>query len=168
MMFFSSVALYLFVRKASLLKTPTQLTNLAMFAVPFVAYLIFGLGTSTSLHISFRLIFFLIAVSVLLAYGGNKASLLAINIAPNPGYSLVLSKSYVLFTTLVAVIFLNAELSVRKLIATLLIVIFSGLIMANRKRAKKAEGGKWILLSIVAFFGWGLLSLSSKFLLTVG
>jgi hypothetical protein len=139
LMFFSSVALYLSVRKASLLKTPTQLTNLAMFAIPFVAYTVIGVASSTSLRISAWQVLLLVVASVLFAYGGNKASLRAIDIAPNPGYSLVLSKSYVLFTTLVAVALLNAELTARKFIAILLIVSFSTLIMVNRKGAKKVK-----------------------------
>ena len=168
MMFFSSVALYLSVRKASLLKAPTQLTNLAMFAIPLVAYALIGAGTSTSLHITAQQILLLGVASVLFAYGGNKASLHAIDNAPNPGYSLVLSKSYVLFTTLVAVILLNAELTTRKFIAILLIVGFSVLIMVNPKSAKKVKSEKWIILSFGAFFGWGLLSLSSKYLFNHG
>lgn len=168
MMFISSVALYLSVRKASLLKAPSHLTNLAMFAIPLVAYTIIGVGTSTSLRISVWQILLLVVASVFFAYGGNKASLRAIDIAPNPGYSLVLSKSYVLFTTLVAVTLFDAELTTRKLAAILLIVGFSILIMVNRKGAKKVKNEKWVFLSFGAFFGWGLLSLSSKYLFNHG
>lgn len=168
MMFLSSVALYLSVRKASLAKVPTQLTNLAMFAIPLVAYAIIGTTTSTPLDITVSQLLLLVAASVLFAYGGNKASLHAIDIAPNPGYSLVLSKSYVLFTTLVAVMLLHAELTPRKLIAILLIVGFSALIMVDRKGTKKAKSEKWVVLSFGAFFGWGLLSLTSKYLFNHG
>ena len=168
MMFFSSVFLYLSIRKASLLKVPTQLTNFAMFAIPLVAYTMIGVGTSTALHVTLWQILLLIIASVLFAYGGNKASLYAIDVAPNPGYSLVLSKSYVLFTTLVAVALLNAELSARKAVAILLIVVFSALIMINPRSAKKVKSEKWTILSFGAFFGWGLLSLSSKYLFNHG
>src|SRR5205809_4498096 len=96
MMFFSSVALYLTVRKASLLKTPTYLTNLGFFAIPLVAYVSIGIVTSTPIGISWLQAVILVVAASVFAYGGNKASLNAIDIAPNPGYSLVLSKSYVL------------------------------------------------------------------------
>lgn len=168
LMFFSSVALYLCVRKSSLAKVPTALTNLAMFAVPLVSYTIMSIVNSSSLGVTWWQVFVLLITSVVFAYGGNKASLHAIGIAPNPGYSLVLSKSYVLFTTIVAVALLGAELTLQKAIAILVIVAFSALIMVNRKAAKKVESEKWILLSLCAFFAWGMLSLISKYLFNHG
>lgn len=168
MMFFSSVALYLTVRKSSLIKTPAYLTNLAMFAIPLIAYIIIGVVNSSNLGISLWQALILLATAVVFAYGGNKASLHAIDVAPNPGYSLVLSKSYVLFTTLVAVTLLGAELTLQNAIAILIIVAFSALIMINPKGAKKVKSEKWILLSLGAFFAWGMLSLSSKYLFNNG
>lgn len=168
MMFFSSVALYLTVRKSSLIKTPAYLTNLAMFAIPLIAYIIIGVVNSSNLGISLWQTLILLATAVVFAYGGNKASLHAIDVAPNPGYSLVLSKSYVLFTTLVAVTLLGAEITAQRVLAILIIVGFSALIMINPKGAKKVKSEKWILLSLGAFFAWGMLSLSSKYLFNNG
>ncbi len=168
LMFAGSVALYLTVRKSSLVKVPTHLTNLAMFAIPLVAYLLMGATSSQNYSLSAFNWLILITAATIFAYGGNTVSLKAIDIAPNPGYSLVLSKSYVLFTTLVAVILLGAELNPRKLIAILLIIGFSALIMVNPKTAKHVSSNKWITLSVGAFFGWGMLSLSSKYLFTHG
>jgi drug/metabolite transporter (DMT)-like permease len=168
MMFFASVALYLCVRKSSLLKTPTYLTNLAMFAVPLVAYIAIGIVNSSNLSITLSQGGVLLIAAVVFAYGGNKASLHAIDVAPNPGYSLVLSKSYVLFTTLVAVTLLGAEITLQKVLAILIIVGFSALIMVNPKGAKKVKSEKWIFLSFGAFFAWGMLSLSSKYLFNNG
>ena len=168
MMFVSSVALYLTVRKSSLIKTPNYMTNLAMFAIPLVAYITMGIINSSSLAITWWQAVILLVTAIVFAYGGNKASLHAIDTAPNPGYSLVLSKSYVLFTTIVAVTLLGAELTAQKAIAILLIVAFSALIMVTRKGAKKVKSEKWILLSFGAFFAWGMLSLSSKYLFNHG
>ncbi len=168
MMFFSSVALYLTVRKSSLIKTPTYLTNLAMFAIPLMAYVTIGIVNSTNLGITLWQGVVLMVAAVAFAYGGNKASLHAIDIAPNPGYSLVLSKSYVLFTTLVAVTLLGADITLQKVLAILIIVAFSALIMINPKSAKKVKSEKWVLLSFGAFFAWGMLSLSSKYLFNNG
>jgi drug/metabolite transporter (DMT)-like permease len=168
MMFASSVALYLTVRKASLLNIPSYLINLAMFAIPLFSYIVIGQTTSSRLAITWWQAAILLVSSIVFAYGGNKASLHAISIAPNPGYSLVLSKSYVLFTTIVAVIFLNAEITAQKTLAILTIVGFSVLIMVNPKKAKKTENNKWVVLSFAAFFAWGLLSLTSKYLFNNG
>ena len=167
-MFCASVALYLTVRKASLLKVPVSLINLAMFAVPLIAYSIISLNGNQSFAISLPHALVLIVAAVLLAYGGNTVSLKAIEVAPNPGYSLVLSKSYVIFTTIVAILLFGAELSLQKAIAILMIVGFSALIMINPKNAKKVANNRWIALSFGAFFAWGMLSLSSKYLFTHG
>ena len=167
-MFSASVALYLTVRKSSLIKTPTYLTNLAMFAIPLMAYVTIGIVNSTNLGITLWQGVVLMVAAVVFAYGGNKASLHAIDIAPNPGYSLVLSKSYVLFTTLVAVTLLGADITLQKVLAILIIVAFSALIMINPKSAKKVKSEKWVLLSFGAFFAWGMLSLSSKYLFNNG
>lgn len=168
MMFFSSVALYLTVRKSSLIKTPPYLTNLAMFAIPLLAYVLLGIINSSSLAITWWQVLIILVTAIVFAYGGNKASLHAIDIAPNPGYSLVLSKSYVLFTTIVAITLLGAELTAQKAIAILLIVAFSAIIMITKKGAKKVKSEKWVVLSFGAFFGWGMLSLSSKYLFNHG
>lgn len=168
LMFMSSVALYLCVRKSSLIKTPASFTNLAMFAIPLIVFTVTIIAGSSSFVVSWWQALVLLLTSVVFAYGGNKASLYAIGIAPNPGYSLVLSKSYVLFTTIVAVILLGEVLTYQKAIAIVLIVAFSVLIMVDRKSAKKITNNKWIVLSLYAFFAWGMLSLISKYLFNNG
>ena len=168
MMFLSSVALYLVVRKSTLLKISTKFLNLAMFGIPFIAFLTIGVFSPSKFSVTWWYALILLVVSIVFAYSGNKASLEAIDVAPNPGFSLVLSKSYVLFTTIVAVLFLNAELTLRKALAIAIIVSFSVLIMVNRKTAKKVKSEKWIALSLAAFFAWGMLSLSSKYLFNRG
>jgi drug/metabolite transporter (DMT)-like permease len=85
-----------------------------------------------------------------------------------PGYSLVLSKSYVLFTTLVSVLFLHGAIDLRKAVAILLIVGFSAVVMINRTGRAAGTGNQWVWLSFASFFAWGLLSLSSKYLFSHG
>ncbi len=168
-MFASSVALYLVVRKATLLKVPTHITNLAMFTIPLVFFVLLHAGKGESYSVSFSGIAILLLAGIIFAFGGNTASLRAIKEAPNPGYSLVLSKSYVLFTTIVALIIFNAELSIRKAIGILVIVGFSALIMVDPSKTKKmAKKNHWLALSIGAFFAWGSLSLSAKYLFNNG
>ena len=67
-----------------------------------------------------------------------------------------------------AVLFLGADLTLRKALAILVIVGFSALIMVNRKSVKHVKSNKWVLLSFGAFFSWGFLSLSSKYLFSHG
>lgn len=113
LMFIFSVVNYLALRKSSLLKTPTQLNNLAMFALPLFFYLLVLPGTRDSLAITPFHFFIIVVMSVFFSYLGNVFSLKSIELAPNPGYSLILSKSYVVLTTLVAVLAFHSVLTIR-------------------------------------------------------
>jgi drug/metabolite transporter (DMT)-like permease len=162
-MFFSSVVMYLIVRKSSLLKIPSQLNNLAMFFVPMWIYFLFGFITKADFALNPTQILITIGVALLFSYLGNVASLKSIEFAPNSGYSLVISKSYVVFTTIVAILLFNAQITTSKVIAIALIIIFSTMIMITKKTNSNINS-VWLPLSFVAFFCWGMLSLTSKYL----
>lgn len=168
LMFFSSVALYLFVRKGNALKTPQQLINLAMFAIPVIVYLLLTIGTPTNFSLR-PLAFILILIQgIFFSYLGNVFSLKGIEYAPNPGYSLIISKSYVVFTAIASIFLFNAPLTLKSVIAILCIIGFSGLITIDRKKDKSESNSMWLPYTIGAFFCWGLLALSSKYLLNMG
>lgn len=167
-MFASSVVLYLFVRKSSLLKNPSQYNNLAMFLIPLFLFVTMGIITHQNFFLSPSQLGTVVFAAVFFSYLGNVFSLRSIEYAPNPGYSLVISKSYVVFTTLVSLLFFQAEITPRKAIAILLIVLFSGLIMLSQKVLNKPVNKLWLPLSFGAFFCWGFLSLTSKYLFNQG
>ncbi len=167
-MFTSSVILYLFVRRSSLDKHSSQYNNLAMFLPPLLIYFPLGLAAGQNFNLNLIQFVSIVFISIFLSYAGNIFSLKSIEFAPNPGYSLVISKSYVVFTTAVSVLFLNAELSFRKAAAIFIIVIFSYFIMLSHKPLEKRVNMVWIPLAIGAFFCWGLLSLFSKHLFNDG
>jgi hypothetical protein len=96
LMFFSSVALYLFVRKSNALQTPRQLNNLAMFLIPVLVYLVLIVRTPTSFRLQPFEYLLIFVQGVFFSYLGNVFSLKGIEYAPNPGYSLIISKSYLL------------------------------------------------------------------------
>ena len=163
LMYFSSVALYLFVRKSGLVKVPLQLTNLVMFSMPLLLYVFIGVFTGVSFTLSWLHLLIVTFAAIVFSYGGNVASLKSIALAPNPGYSLALSRSYVLFTTIVAVLLLGQHVSLRHVSAIAMIVVSLALILIN-KPTKHATGQAWIVYALGAFFAWGLLSLTSKYL----
>ncbi len=169
LMFSFSVVQYLLVRKSVLLKTPSQLSNLAMFFIPTILFYGVSLNTKTNLDISgyeFAVIFVL---ALFFSYLGNVFSLKSIEVAPNPGYSLVLSKSYVVFTALASIPLFHATLTVRSSIAIGMILIFSALISITGKAKQAAHvHASWLPLAVGAFFCWGMLSLTSKYLLILG
>ncbi len=167
-MFVSSVVMYLFIRKSALLKLPSQYNNLAMFGIPLFVFITIGLFSKQNFIIPFNYLLAIFIISILFSYLGNVFSLISIERSPNPGYSLVISKSYVVFTTILSVLFFNSELSIKKGIAILLIVVFSALIMLSQKSIKKVSNNRWLFLAFGAFFCWGFLSLASKYMFNLG
>jgi uncharacterized membrane protein len=163
-MFLASACLYLAVRKSSLQKLPTQFNNLAMFSVPLIIYLIIGISRGVSYSISLSNFIIIIFTSFIFSYLGNVASLKSIEISPNAGYSLVISKSYVVLTTIISLLFLGGELTLRKGVAIFLIVLFSGLVIIDPKKTKKVTSNLWLYYTLFAFFAWGFLSLTIKYL----
>lgn len=163
-----SVCLYLAVRKSSIMKFPTQLNNLAMFLVPLLIYLSIGALKQIDYSITLTNLVIIALTSLFFSYLANVTSLRSIELAPNPGYSLVISKSYVVFTTIIAYLFLGGEITVRKSIAIILIVIFSGLIAIDPSKTREVRSKLWLIYTMYSFFGWGFLSLIIKYLAVSG
>ncbi|HBC72942.1 MAG: hypothetical protein UX91_C0006G0135 [Candidatus Amesbacteria bacterium GW2011_GWB1_47_19] len=168
LMFLSSVVLYLFVRKSNQLKTPQQLNNLAMFLIPVIVYLFISMNTNVRFELKPLEYFIIIIQGIFFSYLGNVFSLKGIVYAPNPGYSLIISKSYVVFTAIASIFLFSAPLSTKSVIAIIFIVGFSALIMVDRSKEKSNSNKLWLPYTIGAFFCWGMLALSSKYLLNLG
>lgn len=167
-MFFSSVALYLCVRKSNTLKTPQQLTNLAMFLIPVLVYSVIAVGTPTSFTLRPVEYLLILIQGIFFTYLGNVFSLKGIELSPNPGYSLIISKSYVIFTSIASVFIFSAPLTFKSVVAILLIIIFSAFITLDKNKNNTAFNNLWLPYTMGAFFCWGLLALSSKYLLNLG
>lgn len=168
LMFLSSVALYLFVRKSNTLKTPQQLNNLAMFLIPVIVYLIVTIGTPTRFILTPFEYFLILIQGIFFGYLGNVFSLKGIEHSPNPGYSLIISKSYVVFTAIASIFIFNAPLTSKSVVAILCIIVFSALITIDTNKSKSESNSLWLPYTIGAFFCWGFLALSSKYLLNLG
>lgn len=168
LMYLSSVALYLGVRKSNALKTPRQLNNLAMFLVPVLVYLAVTLKTPTSFTLKPFEYILIIIQGIFFSYLGNTFSLKGIEYAPNPGYSLIISKSYVIFTAIASIFIFSAPLSIQSMIAIVLIILFSAVITIEKNNNKVASNTLWLPYTMGAFFCWGFLALSSKYLLNMG
>jgi drug/metabolite transporter (DMT)-like permease len=168
LMFLGSVAYYLTLRRATLAKISQDLLLLTTFILPLVLYVIIGVTSGQSDPVSLPQLAAIAVIAVVFSYFGNLASLRAIELAPNPGYSLVLSKSYVLLTAAAAFVFLGAELSPLKILAIFLVIGFSSLIMINKGKAKAGGDNRWVWLSLAAFFSFGFMSLWSKYLFSHG
>lgn len=140
-----------------------------MFAIPFVVYVGSAVTTKTNLGLSWYHFLIITGMAIFFSYLGNVFSLKSIEYAPNPGYSLVLSKSYVVFTTLIAIPLFHATLNLKSVVAIALIIIFSALVMISKKQERNEQvNSLWLPLAFGSFFCWGLLSLASRFLQSVG
>jgi drug/metabolite transporter (DMT)-like permease len=168
LMFFSSVATYLFVRRSNDLKTPQQLNNLAMFLIPVVVYFPLAIKTQTQFLLTVSQYCQLLVQAIFFSYLGNVFSLKGIKYSPNPGYSLIISKSYVVFTAIASIFIFHSPLTLQAVIAIILIVGCSGLIMIDKNKQNSNSKRQWLPYTLGAFFCWGLLALSSKHLLNMG
>lgn len=168
LMFISSVALYLCVRKSNALKTPQQLNNLAMFLIPVLVYLAITINTPTRFALKpFEYLLILIQ-GIFFSYLGNVFSLKGIELSPNPGYSLIISKSYVVFTAIASIFIFSAPLTTKSVIAIAFIVLFSALITIDKDKNRSSSNKLWFPYTMGAFFCWGFLALTSKYLLNMG
>ena len=167
-MFVSSVAMYVAMRKATLLKIHSYYINLSNFLPPLIFYLVLSVFLHPQLSLSFYQISILVMMSILFSYLGSLFSIKSMEIAPNPGYPLTLSKSYVIMTTILAVFLFHSILTFKAVIAILLIVFFSALIAINKSTIKHKTNSLWVAYAFGSFLCWGMLSLTTKYLLTIG
>ncbi len=167
-MFVCSVGVYVAVRKAALDKLPPQFNNLAMFAIPLVVFVLGDLFTHEKFGLTLSQALQIVGTGVVLSYFGNAMSMKSIELAPNAGYSLIISKSYVVLTSFLAVPLFGARLTTTAIISIALIVAASALIMINPKQAHHAKSAAWVPLALGSFFCWAFLSLMAKHLIAEG
>jgi drug/metabolite transporter (DMT)-like permease len=169
LMFISSAAMYLLIRKCNLLKVPVVWQNLASFLVPLLFYIGLAIASHTSLAVSWYQLGLLIIMGIFFSYLGSLFSLKSIEYAPNPGYSLILSKSYVVFTSIAALFLFHGSLTLRASLAIILILISSSFVMIGKPKTDQSHVRKsWLPLAIGSFFCWGFLAIASKYVLSLG
>lgn len=168
LMFSTSVIFYLVARKAALLEISTEFINLSSSSFAILFYLIMAYYGQAALTVSPKNLLYIFILSIIGSYLPNVASFESIRFAPNPGYSLIISKSYVVFTTIAAILLFGSPITLKSAFAITLIVIFSILVTVGKTKPHKHSNNLWLPLAFGAFFGWGILSLGSKYLLTVG
>ncbi|OGG01381.1 hypothetical protein A2Z33_02435 [Candidatus Gottesmanbacteria bacterium RBG_16_52_11] len=140
-----------------------------MFFIPFILYSVLAAGSPAMLSVTFLQLSVLIISALLFSYAGNVFSLMSIRLAPNPGYSLVVSKSYVLLTALASVFLFRDTLTLPGAIAIACIIGFSPLVILDPGAGRSGRSGYWWLVyAIGSFFCWGFLAIASKYLILLG
>jgi len=139
-----------------------------MFLIPVLVYIALTAKTPTNFTLKPFEYLLIIIQGIFFSYLGNKFSLKGMEYSPNPGYSLIISKSYVVFTAIASIFIFSAPLTLKSVIAIVLIILFSALITIDKDKSKTASNKLWFPYTMGAFFCWGFLALSSKYLLNRG
>jgi drug/metabolite transporter (DMT)-like permease len=139
-----------------------------MFLIPVLVYLALASVTPTNFVLKPFEYVTIIIQGIFFSYLGNVFSLKGMEYSPNPGYSLIISKSYVVFTAIVSIFLFNAPLTPKAVVAILCIIGFSALLTIDKNKDKADSNKLWLPYTIGAYFCWGLLALSSKYLLNLG
>lgn len=168
-MFFSSIVYYLTIRmgqKKGVTVKEYMLINYPLPALTFFIMILFNGGSFTlPLHVIPLILFH----GIILEYIGATLSYKAIHAAPNAGYSLVIQKSYAIFTSVAAVFLFNATLLPGKYIAIIMIIILAGVMSIDTKEQHKIKAkSHWFLLSLIPFLFFGLNALVSKYAVSTG
>ena len=169
LMFSFSVAMYLLVRKLQHQQIDNDIVTYALGAMPVVFLGLGALITKTNLSVIPRQLLLLSFMGIVFSYLENKLSLLGIKSAPNPGYSLVIQKSYAPYSALMAAFIFGDSLPTVKLIAILFIVTsIARLLIDDNSQTKESKSITWALQSFGSFFLFGTLVLASRQLLLEG
>lgn len=166
-MFVSSIAYYLTIRlgqKKGVTVKEYMVINYPLPTMVFCIMLLMGHGSfQLPLHV-IPLVFF---HGIVLEYVGATLSYKAMQQAPNAGYSLVIQKSYAIYTSIAAIFLFHATLSLWKFGAILLVIIFAGILSIDPKKTHKGTSN-WFLLSLLPFLCFGSNALVSKYAVTTG
>ncbi len=168
LVFVFSVVYYLILKKLQIEKVDNKL-NLVRLCLPAPPmYIIWILVGDMDFSIKWEHLLIIALSTYFFSYFSNIFSVQGMQVAPNPGYSLIIQKSYAIYTALASVVLFDSELSLKGLSAIILIILFSALIMINGRTKRKTDQSGWIIPSFLAFLGYGSAVLVSKYLLNEG
>lgn len=170
LMYVFSITLYLALRKLQKKNVPSEINNLLMFSIGSLTFCAIALVNSEiNVFIEWKHLLFMVVMTYLCSFLGNKFSLEGIRLAENPGYSLVIQKSYAIYTTFAAILLFGSSLSLKNILSILMVVAFmSIMLIGDKQQTTTKKNNLWIRYSFFAFFAFGNLALASKWLLNQG
>lgn len=167
-MFVSSIVFYLSVKKLQVLGVDKRVYTLANNLVPVFLFAILAYRQGVSLWLTLGIILTIFLMRVGFNYLGTLAGYKGMELAPNAGYSLVIQKSYGVFTLFASVLLFGSELPIGKVLLSLFIIACAVYVGTEGEKKKKRSGGKWFGYSLLAMFSFGAISLSSKYFAIIG
>lgn len=167
-MFISSIIYYSFVRKAQQNKIDNRSYVFVNAFIPLLFLFAFSIFQKNTILINPLFIGIIFFQAFFLSYIGSIAGYIAIGKAPNAGYSLVIQKSYSIYTSIAAVFLFDSVLSFRKFIAILIILICTAILSISRGKKINTANYSWVIYSFLAFFCFGTSSLINKYVFSQG
>ncbi len=160
----ASVGLYLSLRVLKKHNISTRIQNWIMFIPTTFIFLIIVLKNWSNLWVWRNHVLLMIPVCILFSWLPSLASLESMKKASNIGYSLIISKSYVIITAILAIPLFNAIFTYIDALAITLVVWFSSLILIdpNAKDINSNATNSRIYYAFYACIWRAGLALSSK------
>ncbi len=168
LMFFSSIIYYLIIKKAQVEKIESKLYMVANFSIPTLLYFFLARYNNINLVVGVRYIVAIFLISLFLNYIGSVISYFGMIEAPNAGYSVVVQKSYAIYTSIAAIFLFHSPLPLNKFLAILVIVFFTALLTINPSKKLSFKNYRWVVYSFIAFFCFGSLRLGNKLVISLG
>lgn len=175
LVFIFSNILYLSIRYVQKRQVPIAVYTLFQFSIPAITYFLANLLTKTNMILPLPQFLLIVVVAFFWSYLGNWFSQQGILLAPNPGYSLIIQKSYVALTAVLSVFIFGANLSGVKLLAIIVVLIGIFFLVQNQPTVKQAfsstknqSTSKWLIFSLGSHLCFAFGSLMSKHFLTIG
>lgn len=169
LMYISSVVTYLALRVLQRRKIPSEVNNFFMWLFSALTFITIALYKWEFPQLEIKYVAFLFLTAYFLSYLGQKVSLEGIRKASNPGYSLMIQKSYAIYTAIAAVFLFDSELTVKSILAILIVISFLVLIVkSSDKTQSKIDSIEWVRDSFLAFFAFGTNALAANWLLEQG
>jgi drug/metabolite transporter (DMT)-like permease len=165
-MFLSSIIYYLTIRLGQKKGVTVKEYMAINYPLPALVFFLMNVWNKTSFTVPLPVIPLILFHGIILEYIGGTLSYKAIHAAPNAGYSLVIQKSYAIFTSIAAIFLFNASLPFWKFCMILMIIFFAGILSLGGKEKNKTKSN-WFILSLIPFFFFGSNSLVSKYAVSI-
>lgn len=163
-----SVSLYLFLRLLKKQNISPKTQNAIMFIPTTLIFWLWAYFSGQEMWIWWDMLGIMVPCCILFSWLANLASLISMQHAPNIGYSLMISKSYVVIATLLAIPFFWSYFSWVDWLAIVMIVWCMSLILIEPWSKKSGNNSNnkntwWIFPALYACVGRAGLSLSSTY-----
>ncbi|MCL4364073.1 DMT family transporter [Patescibacteria group bacterium] len=167
-MFVSSIVYYLITKKAQVNKIESKLYLVVNFSIPALLYFLLCKLNHVNVFIDWKFLGEIFLIALFLNYVGSTFSYFAMIEAPNAGYSVVVQKSYAIFTSVAAIYLFRSTLTIKNYLAILTIIFFTALLTIDPKAKISFKNYKWVVYSLIAFFCFGFLRLGNKLVISAG